>query len=168
MKNINNLIRNNTNFERIDLGKASIDVLIRSDETEDKVGVYQSVLEPQTMGAPMHVHRIIEEIFYVIEGELSIIIGTEHVIGRAGDVIFIPKGTHHGFSNKSKNPLKFMLIFSPALAREGYFEGMAEMLRRGESFDSEAFLRLMKEYDQELVKLDDTWLTDFSDNQSKG
>lgn len=154
-------VKKHDNTEYIVLPGGTINFKIPSFETEDRIGVYESSLNPQTIGAPMHLHRKMEEIFYVIDGELSMIVGTERVIGHAGDVIFIPRGTPHGFSNKTSTPLKLLLIFSPAQAREGYFEGMAALVKRGETFDSKAFLTLMAKYDQELVEIEDNWLLDF-------
>lgn len=165
MRKINNFVKTNANTESVILPGGVINFRVSSPETEDRVGVYENELDPYALGAPMHLHRKMEEIFHVIEGQMSIILDTEHVLANAGNTILIPRGTPHGFSNRSKNPLKFLLIFSPAQAREGYFKGMAELLKQGEAFDSRAFLSLMKQYDQELVESDDTWLTDFNDGR---
>lgn len=161
MSKVSNYIKNNNNVDFVEIEGGRINFLISSNQTEDKVGVYESELEPKTQGAPMHLHRIMDEIFYVIEGELSIVVGEEKIVGRSGEVIFVPKGTPHGFSNRGEKRLKILIIFSPALKREGYFRGLAELTKEGVEFSSKKFQELMEKYDQELVEEKDGWLMDF-------
>lgn len=162
MKNKNNYVRTSENSEKASFSTSKINFRVSSDETEDRLGLYEFEVPAKTIGAPVHIHRKMEEIFYVIEGEVSIMIGSEHIIGKPGDVILIPRGTIHGFSNKGEKTLKILIMFSPALKQEGFFRAWADFLKRGEPLTSEAFLKIIKEYDQELIEADDKWIEDFS------
>ncbi len=53
-----------------------------------------------------------DEIEYVIEGELHIITDQGTIVGRPGDVIFIPKGSHIQFATPSW--AKFLYVTYPA------------------------------------------------------
>jgi mannose-6-phosphate isomerase-like protein (cupin superfamily) len=50
-------------------------------------------------GPPLHRHPDQHETFHIIEGELTIKVGDQLVEAKAGDYLFIPKGTIHGYVN---------------------------------------------------------------------
>ncbi len=50
-------------------------------------------------GPPLHVHSVQHETFHVLEGELTVKVGDELVEAKAGDFLFIPKGTVHTYVN---------------------------------------------------------------------
>lgn len=50
---------------------------------------------------PDHKHSDIDEVFYVISGEGTIIINNEEILLKEKDIIFSPSGEMHGFNNTS-------------------------------------------------------------------
>ena len=64
-------------------------------------------------GPPMHVHHDAEEAFYVLDGEISIRMGTETIQAIAGSFILIPRETPHTFDNANDHPSRMLTIFSP-------------------------------------------------------
>ena len=64
-------------------------------------------------GPPMHVHHDAEEAFYVLDGEITIRIGTETIQAIAGSFVLIPRETPHTFDNASDHPSRMLTIFSP-------------------------------------------------------
>ncbi len=64
-------------------------------------------------GPPMHVHHDAEEAFYVLDGEITIRIGTDSIQAIAGSFILIPRETPHTFDNASEHPSRMLTIFSP-------------------------------------------------------
>jgi len=59
------------------------------------------VIQPHASGPPEHVHTDFDETFTVKEGVLSVLINGEHKFVKAGESVFIPKGTAHKPFNKS-------------------------------------------------------------------
>ncbi len=53
-----------------------------------------------------------DEVEYVIEGELEIRVGDESYFGRAGDILFIPRGTHILFCTPTR--CRFLYVTYPA------------------------------------------------------
>lgn len=53
------------------------------------------VIRPHAPGPPEHVHTDFDETFTVKEGVLSVLISGEHKLVKAGESVFIPKGTAH-------------------------------------------------------------------------
>lgn len=162
MEKVKNYIRTNANSEKVGFLKGKINFRVNNGETDDRIGIFEYEVPGKTIGAPVHIHMKMVEIFYVIEGEVSLIIGSEHIVGRAGDVILIPKGTPHGFSNKEEKPLRILIMFTPALGQEKFFRAIDDFMKRGEDLNSEAAQKIIKEYDQEMFETKDKWLEDFS------
>jgi quercetin dioxygenase-like cupin family protein len=60
-----------------------------------------------------HKHAIQEQIYHVLSGEGLFEFGDETRVVRAHDVIFIPPGIEHSFSNSGLENLVFLVITSP-------------------------------------------------------
>lgn len=59
------------------------------------------VVHPHAPGPPEHVHTEFDETFTVKEGTLSILVNGEHKTVKAGESVFIPRGTPHKPFNES-------------------------------------------------------------------
>ena len=53
----------------------------------------------------------LEEIYCFQEGEGLMWVGDENVPVRAGDVVMVPSGVHHGFRNTGSTPLKLLIMW---------------------------------------------------------
>jgi quercetin dioxygenase-like cupin family protein len=74
---------------------------------------------------PLHSHSNEEEGFYVLEGEVTLILGDEPVSGPAGTFGFAPRGTPHGF--RFGSDAKILLLISPgASGHEAMFRDVGE------------------------------------------
>ena len=59
---------------------------------------------PKNSGPPPHTHTQIEN-FYVIDGEITFLIGEQTVVGRTGSFVTVPGGTVHSFRVDSETAL---------------------------------------------------------------
>lgn len=84
-----------------------------------------SVIEPGS-GAPLHVHKDVDEIFILLEGTLDLRLGDEQLLVEANHTIAIPAGVPHAFVAVGPGPTR-MFTFMPrnrAIAEATtYFEG---------------------------------------------
>ena len=84
-----------------------------------------SVIEPGA-GAPLHVHKDVDEIFILMEGALDLRLGDERRLVGADHTIAIPAGVPHAFVAVGPGPVR-MFTFMPrtgAIAEATvYFEG---------------------------------------------
>lgn len=72
-------------------------------------------------GGPIwHRHDDADEIFLVLDGDLTVRAGKEVFEAGPGDFVFVPRGTYHQFRNNGRKPIKILLMFSPA-GFEGFF-----------------------------------------------
>jgi len=64
-------------------------------------------------GHPFHNHPEMDEIIYVLSGEMRQWLETESRILRAGDSLYIPRGVIHGCKNEQTTPCEFLAILTP-------------------------------------------------------
>ena len=55
-------------------------------------------------GAPTHLHAV-EEVLHVLDGQADIWIGDRHETLASGQLMIVPAGHKHGFSNSGTRPL---------------------------------------------------------------
>jgi mannose-6-phosphate isomerase-like protein (cupin superfamily) len=68
-------------------------------ETESRYSVSEWWLEARTQGPGIHSHDE-DDLFYVLEGTMSIYVGTEWIDARKGSFVLIPGGMKHDFENR--------------------------------------------------------------------
>ncbi|MFT3989113.1 cupin domain-containing protein [Aestuariivirga sp.] len=65
---------------------------------------------PAGFESPWHIHHSEDESFYVIEGQMSVIVDGNGKLLRAGDFAFGPRGIPHGFRIEGQGPAKILLM----------------------------------------------------------
>ena len=79
---------------------------------------------------PMHVHQDEDELFYVLEGELSLQSPARALTAGPGSYVHLPRGAPHGFGNAGAAPVR-MLVVSTAGGLEGVFRGLHAAAHNG-------------------------------------
>jgi mannose-6-phosphate isomerase-like protein (cupin superfamily) len=83
------------------------------EETQERYSVSEWWLEPNSNGPGAHLHEANDEIFYVIEGTASLLVGEEWIEALRGAFFMIPKNTMHDFANRSNNRIGLLNFFIP-------------------------------------------------------
>jgi mannose-6-phosphate isomerase-like protein (cupin superfamily) len=112
---------------------------------------------------PLHIHHDADETWYVIAGELVILVGDERIRAGAGDFVLGPRGIPHSFVVASERA-EFLVTFAPAGTKgpfgfgvDGFFREVAVPVVPGEpppqprEPDTEHFAQRMAAYGIELV-----------------
>src|SRR5215207_6588085 len=86
--------------------------------------LHENILPAGSPGPLPHIHHNHEESFYVLEGELTMRVGTRTITAPAGSFVVVPRGVVHQPSNPRMEPTRVLLIFSPA-GMEHFFEEAA-------------------------------------------
>jgi quercetin dioxygenase-like cupin family protein len=97
-------------------------------------------------GAPQHWHHEEDEGFYVLEGELKLLVGKEVMVVGPGSFAFVPKGIVHAFSNAGATPARFLHTISPA-GFEHFFEDISGLTLA----DMDKITQVAKRYGLEFV-----------------
>jgi mannose-6-phosphate isomerase-like protein (cupin superfamily) len=94
-------------------------------DTGGGYSLHENILPAGSPGPLPHIHHNHEESFYVLEGELTMRIGSRTIIAPAGSFLVVPRGVVHQPSNPGAQPARVLLIFSPA-GMDGFFREAAE------------------------------------------
>jgi len=115
------------------------------EENGGSFAIGEHSLEPGGLAAPPHTHTNEDEISYVLEGEIGVLIGEEVYRATAGSYILKPRGVLHAFWNPGPEPARIIEIISPA-GFEKYFEELAEILSAGGPPDVPRLEELANQY----------------------
>ena len=61
-----------------------------------------------------HVHKIQEQVYYVLEGEGMLTLGKARHLMRPHDYVYVPPGVRHSFTNTGTAGLVFLVVTTPA------------------------------------------------------
>lgn len=101
---------------------------------------------PAGFSTGLHVHRVQEETFYVLEGECQWQIDGQLVHAKPGTYVFIPPGVPHNIANASDKPARMIMTVSPP-GHEHYFEELVQLVARSSPPDANAIAELRGRYD---------------------
>jgi len=105
---------------------------------------------PPGFSTGLHVHRVQEETFYVLEGECDWQIDNERVRATPGTYLFLPPGVPHNIGNASDKIARVLMTVSPP-GHERYFEELAETVARGGASDPATIAELRAGYDTDQL-----------------
>lgn len=89
-------------------------VKVESAETGAAFALCEYVMPPGGYkGPPPHIHRSGSETFYVLDGTLEMLTGTETIKATAGACVHVPAGAVHTFTNPGPGAVRFLQIVSP-------------------------------------------------------
>ena len=71
-------------------------------------------MPPRTAGPPVHLRRGWDELFYVLEGEISFLIEGTTTVAPSGSIVLIPRGVLHTFWNEGAVPARQLTVFTNA------------------------------------------------------
>jgi len=92
----------------------------RDKDTDGQFALVEVVGLPGS-GPPPHIHHSVDEVYWLLEGELEVLDGERTFTAKAGSVFHIPKGTLHAWRNATTEPARTLLLIVPA-GFEEFFE----------------------------------------------
>lgn len=120
--------------------------------TRGEFGLFRWEMPAGAGGAGSHFHRGFSESFYVVSGTVTFYNGSKWVEVSEGGFLYVPPGGIHGFGNPSDASASMLILFAPGIAREKYFEELADIRRTGRTLSDEEWAELFAKHDQ--VNLD--------------
>jgi len=128
----------------VSLRGTQVDFLVTAEHAKG-CSVFEFSVAP-SFDTGTHYHTKIEEIFYVLDGELTLRSGDRVVQGGPGTFVFVPIGAVHAFGNPGSRPARMLLVTAPP-GHERYFEELSALLATGGPPDPEAIAALRRKYD---------------------
>jgi len=105
---------------------------------------------PPRFSTGLHVHRVQEETFLVLEGECEWQVGNERIQAKPGAFLFLPPGVPHNILNMTDAPARVLMTVSPP-GHEHYFEELAKAVTRDSPPDAKAIGELRRRYDTDQL-----------------
>jgi quercetin dioxygenase-like cupin family protein len=103
--------------EHHDAGPAQIFIKATGEHTAGSFFLAESVLAPGFAGPPPHRHRELHDMFYVLEGTLTLRLGERTIEAGPGSFACVPPGVVHTFRNDSDGPVRVLNFNTPAGGR---------------------------------------------------
>jgi len=82
-------------------------------ETNEKYSISEWWLEPNSDGPGAHSHENNDEVFYMLEGTMSFLIGEKWIDAKKGTFLRIPAKTIHDFKNNTNRKAGVLNFFIP-------------------------------------------------------
>ena len=111
-----------------DAGDAQISIKADGEHTAGSFYLAESTLARGFAGPPPHRHRRLHDMFYVLEGTLTLVLGEETVEAGPGSFACVPPGVVHTFRNDGDGPVRLLNFNTPA-GFEHYMRDLAEAAR---------------------------------------
>lgn len=87
-------------------GGMDIRTLIRSAQTGMQFSCVEFAVAPMQMGPAPHYHKALDELMYVLEGTVTVMVAGEVTDVHAGSWHFRPRGIVHTFFNRTATPAR--------------------------------------------------------------
>ena len=94
--------------------------------------INRATLAVGSPGAPAHTHTHAAESFYVLEGELQVLVDEQIVDLHKGDYLLVPPGTTHAFAPPRGKEAEILVVFTPGMRRFDYYR-LLERVHTGEA-----------------------------------
>src|SRR6187397_1199474 len=95
--------------------------LATGENTNGKYAIWEAIVPPGG-GPPPHVHSREEEGFYVLDGEITFVVGDQRIVAGAGTFANMPVGTSHSFKNETDRLARMLISVAPAGLEQMFFE----------------------------------------------
>lgn len=94
-------------------GRGTVIRLVDADIGARHVDLHLNTVNPGTPPGPYHLHRQVENVYYVLDGTGCIRIdGVDHLVA-PGQAVFIPTGVPHSVHNPGEGSLRLLEIYAP-------------------------------------------------------
>lgn len=100
-------------------------------------------------GPPLHLHRGHDEYFFVLDGTYQLQVGEQEQTVGPGTLVFVPRGTAHGFRNIGDSNGRLLEWTIPG-DNEAYFRAVDAMQNDG-GFDPVKFAAINDQFATEFV-----------------
>ena len=136
--------------EKVKLGGEPIDCKVSTKDTGGALCVFEFT---GSGSGPRRLHRDQDEWIYVVDGELTFVVGERQFHAGVGESVFVPRGTAHAWATANGRPARIVDAYQPAGQMEEFFRELGKYsgvpVHEALSFDE--FKHLFQEHGMEVV-----------------
>ena len=120
---------------------------VRSNQTNNQYSCMEFLIGPKIMGPAPHVHKALDEIMFVQEGVVSVLVEDKVYEVEAGGWHMRPRGMVHTFWNASDKPARFIDMYVNQafdnFLEEMFLKLIPDLMKRGVSLTSKEAIEKM-------------------------
>jgi quercetin dioxygenase-like cupin family protein len=135
--------------ERHGVGSSELVIKATGEDTGDSFFLSETTIAPAFPGPPPHVHDRLHDMFYVLDGVLTVRVGEQTQQLACGSFVCVPPGVVHTFRNDSDAPVRFLNFSTPA-GWENYMRDLSQAAQAGD-LTPETIGRVASRYDFRAV-----------------
>ena len=121
---------------RYPMGRISAIFKADGPESENRYSISEWWLEPKTTGPGPHAHDE-DDVFYVLAGTMSFLVGDAWLDAEAGSFVLVPAGLTHDFENRGSVKACFLNCSAPG-GFEPYMPSISEWFHEHPPGDTDA------------------------------
>ncbi|WP_194893503.1 cupin domain-containing protein [Catenulispora pinisilvae] len=106
-------------------------LLADADATGGALSSHRVELATGANGAVPHHHTASSELFYILDGRLDVLVGTEVHTADPGDLLVVPPHLDHAFAAHPGSPAEALIVITPGIQRFDYFR-LVQRTRAGQ------------------------------------
>ena len=125
-------------------------------DTTGRFSLYRWDMSPASGGPGPHFHRTYAETFYVLAGTIRLYDGTRWFDATPGDMLYVPPGGIHGFTNASGAPASMLMLLTPGADRAAYFGELAAIADNGRELSGAEWSEVFARHDNVMLPGDGT------------
>ena len=91
----------------------NVEFLARSQDTP-RFNLALITIQPRREGPEMHTHAGEDDSFYVLDGELTVLLEDEELVAGSGTFVLVPPGVPHTFANRGSTVVRLVNVHAPA------------------------------------------------------
>ena len=91
---------------------ANVEFLARSADTQRFN--FSIITKQPGDGPPLHVHPEEDDAFYILEGEIVMIVEEDEIVVGPGTFVLVPPGVRHTFANRTQSVARIVNVHAPA------------------------------------------------------
>ncbi len=128
------------------MGASLVAIKAGSEQTAGTFYCGEVELEPGFPGPPPHVQERLHDMFYVLDGELLMRLGSDERMVGPGVFVCVPPGVVHTFSNPGPAPVRFLNFNTPG-GWEGYMRELGAAAAGGGPLSPQDIGEIASRYD---------------------
>jgi quercetin dioxygenase-like cupin family protein len=134
----------------IDLAGTTVTAKADGSTTDDAFVVAATTLAPGGFEPPLHLHREMVEVLYLLSGRLDLQVGDDQRIAGPGTFVCIPTGVAHTMSVAGEEPVQMLMILSNPARATQMLDVMEQVFADGAP-DPDTAGPLLAQIDMELL-----------------
>lgn len=122
-------------------------------DTAGAFSLYRWEMSAGSGGPAPHFHRTYAETFFILDGTVRFHDGADWFDAMPGDMLYVPAGGIHGFTNASGAAASMLMLMTPGADRGAYFSELAEIAASGRDLSADEWAQLHARHDNVMLDL---------------